>query len=114
MHIFQTTSGYKRPYISRNTRWNCNFSLPFKTLSLKLHVIQAKLQTPGQNSLYWISNISYFSHFISNISDQQCMSLEAALTWKTCTTTMYKQFHLQKLLNYTAVFGSFSVPNEQS
>ena len=30
MHIFHITSGFKRPNISRNTRWNCNFSLPFK------------------------------------------------------------------------------------
>ena len=26
MHIFHTTSGFKRPNISRNTRWNCNFA----------------------------------------------------------------------------------------
>ena len=54
------------------------------------------------------------------------MGLEAALAWKTCTFGLtkkltfgltkklaYKQFHLQKLLNYTAFFGSFSIPTEQ-
>ena len=69
MHIFHTTSGFKRANISRNTGWNCNFSLPFKNLSLKLHVIQAPLQKLGR----------YFSHFTSNISGQHCMGLEAAL-----------------------------------
>ena len=44
MHIFHATSGFKRPNISRNTRWNCNFSLPFKNLPLKLYVIQTPLQ----------------------------------------------------------------------
>ena len=48
MHLFHTTSGFKTPNISRNTRWNGNFSLPFKNLPLKLHVIQ-KL---GRNSPY--------------------------------------------------------------
>ena len=43
MHIFDTTSGFKRPNISRTARWNCNFSLPFKNLPLKLHVIQTPL-----------------------------------------------------------------------
>ena len=42
MHNLHTTSGFKRPNISRNTRWNCNFSLPFKNLPLKLHVITLK------------------------------------------------------------------------
>ena len=80
MHIFHTTSGFKRPNISRNTRWNCNFSLPFKNLPLKLHVIQTSLQKLGRNSLYYVLNISYFIHFTSNNSGQQCMGLEAALT----------------------------------
>ena len=48
MHLFHTTSGFKTPNISRNTYWNGNFSLPFKNLPLKLHVIQ-KL---GRNSPY--------------------------------------------------------------
>ena len=120
MHIFHTTSGFKRPNISINTRWNCNFSLPLKNLSLKLHVIQTKLQKPGRNSLYQILNISYFSHIISNISGQQCMSLEASLTWKTCTFGLIKKLPCtdsliyKKLLNYTAIFGSFSIANEES
>ena len=73
----------------------------------------------GRNSLYYVLNLSYFSHFTSNISGQQCMGLEAALAWKTCTFGLTKkpackQFHLQKkLFNYTAIFGSFSIPNEQ-
>ena len=76
MYIFHRTSGFERPNISRNTRWNCNFSLPFKNLPLKLYVIQTSL---GRNSLYYVLNISYFIHFTSNISGQQCMGLEAAL-----------------------------------
>ena len=71
-----------------------------------------------RNSLYYVLNISYFIHFTSKISGQQCMGLEAALAWKTCTFGLTKklackQFHLQKLLNYTAIFGSFFIPNEQ-
>ena len=85
MHIFHTTSGFKKLNISTYTLWNCNFSLPFKNLPLKLHVIQTPLQKLGRNNLYYVLNISYFSHFTSNISGQQCMGLEAALTWKTCT-----------------------------
>ena len=110
MHIFYTTSGFKRPNISRNTRWNGNFSLPLKNLSLKLHLIQTKLQKPGRNSLYWILNISYFSHSFSNISGQQCMRLEAALTWKTCTFGLTKELPCtdsliyKEVLNYTAIF----------
>ena len=88
---FPTTSGFKRPNISRNTLWKCNFSLPFKNLPLKLHVIQTPLQKLGRNSLYQVLNISYFSHFTSNISGQQCMGLEAALTWKTCTFGLTKK-----------------------
>ena len=49
------------------------------------------------------------------------MGVEAALAWKTCTFGLTKklaskQFHLQKekqLLNYTAILGSASIPNEQ-
>ena len=43
------------------------------------------------------------------------MGLEAVMAGKTCTflfdkeTTMYRQV----LMNYTAIFGSFSIPNEQ-
>ena len=68
MRIFHTTSGFKRPNISRNIRWNCNFSLPFKNLPLKHHVIQTPLQKILRNSLYQVLSISYFSHFASNIS----------------------------------------------
>ena len=48
------------------------------------------------------------------------MGLEAALTWKTCNFGLTKKlpctdsFICKKLLNYTAIFGSFSVPNEQN
>ena len=103
MYIFHTTSGFIRPNISRNTRWNRNFSLPFKNLPLKLHVIQTPLQKLGRNSLYQVLNISYFSHFTSNISGQQCLGLEAALTQKTCTFALTKklscrQFHLKKTI----------------
>ena len=79
MHIFHTTLGFKIPDISRNTRWNCNFSLPFKNVPLKLHVIQTPLHELGRNSHYYVLNISYFSHFTSNISGQQCVGLEVAL-----------------------------------
>ena len=47
------------------------------------------------------------------------MGLEAALTWKTCSFGLTKKllctdsFIYKKLLNYTAIFGSFSVSNEQ-
>ena len=91
MHIFHTTPGFKRPNISRNTRWNFTFSLPFKNLLLKLHMVQTPLQKLGRNSLYKILNISCFSHFASNISGQQCMGLEAALTWKTCNFGLTKK-----------------------
>ena len=91
MHIFHTTSGFKRPNISRNTRWNCNVSLPFKNLPLKLRDPNS---TP-KPSLYWVLNISYFNHFTSNILGQQCMGpgmgLEAALTWKTRTFGLTKK-----------------------
>ena len=91
----------------------------FKTFPLKLHVIQTPLQKLGRNSLYWVLNISYFSHFTSSISGQQCVGLEAVLAWKTCTFGLTKKlpctnsFIYKKLLNYTAIFGSFSIPNEQ-
>ena len=103
MHIFHTTSAFERPNISRNTFWNCNFSLPFKNLPLKLLVIQTSLQKLGRDGLYYVLNISYFIHFTSNISGQQCMGLEAALAWKTCTFGLTnnlacKQFHLQKAI----------------
>ena len=48
------------------------------------------------------------------------MGLEAALTWKTCTFGLIKKlpctdsFIYKKLLNYIAIFGSFSIPNENS
>ena len=50
-----------------------------------------------------VLNLSYFSHFTSNISGQQCMGLEAALARKTCTFGLTKkptckQFHLQKTI----------------
>ena len=57
MLIFHTTSGFKRPNMSRNTRWNCNVSLLFKNLLLKLYVVQAPLQKLGRNSLYWVLRI---------------------------------------------------------
>ena len=48
------------------------------------------------------------------------MGLEAALAWKTCTFGLTKRlpcldssFTKKKLLNYTAIFGSFSISNEQ-
>ena len=119
MHIFHTTSGFKRPNISRSTRWNRNFSLHFKTLPLKLHLIQTLLHKLGRNSRYYVLNISCFSHFTSNISGQQCMSLEAALAWKTYISGLTKKlpcqdsFIYRKLLNYTVIFGSFSIPNKQ-
>ena len=75
-------------------------------ISLKFHVIQTPLQKLGRNSLYKVLNISYFSHFTSSISGQQCMGLEAALTWKTCTFGLTKKlpctdsFIHKKLLNY--------------
>ena len=45
--------------------------------------------------------------------------MEAALTWKTCTFGLTKKlpcldsFIYKKLLNDTAIFGCFSIPNEQ-
>ena len=83
--------GFKRPNISRNTCWNCNFSLPFKNLPLELHLIETPLQKPGQNSLHQILNISHFSRFTLNISGQQCMGLEAALAWEICTFGLTKK-----------------------
>ena len=95
MYIFHTTSGFKRPNISRNTRRSCNFSLPFKNLPRKLHAIQTPLQDLGRNSLYQVLNILHFSHFTSNISGQQCMGLEAALAWKSCTFGLTKKLPCQ-------------------
>ena len=46
MHIFQTTSGFKTPNISKNTRWNCNISLPSKNLPVNL-----PLKTRAKQSL---------------------------------------------------------------
>ena len=46
---------------------------------------------PRTNSLHLILNISYSSHFTSNISGQQCMGLEAALAWETCTFGLTKK-----------------------
>ena len=48
------------------------------------------------------------------------MSLEAALTWKTCTFGLTKKLPCtdsliyEKLLNYTAIFRSFSIPNSKT
>ena len=89
--IFHMTSGFKRPNISRNTRWKYNFSLFFKNLPLKLQMIQTPLQKLGRNILYKVWNISYFNLFTSNISGQQCMGLEAILTWKTCKFGLTKK-----------------------
>ena len=107
MHIFHTTLGFKRPNISRNTRWNFHFSLPFKNLPLKLHVIQTSLYKLGRNSLYYVLNISYFIHFTLNISGQQCMGLEAALLknlhfWFDKETIVSQ---LSKCLKFEAVWG---------
>ena len=47
------------------------------------------------------------------------MGLEAALAWETCTFGLTKKlpctdnFIYKKLLNYAAIFGNFSIPNEQ-
>ena len=61
MYIFHTTSGFKRPNISRNTRWNCNFSLPFKSLPPKLHVIE----TPPKNQDETVSIRSWTFHILA-------------------------------------------------
>ena len=71
MHIFHTTSGFKRPIFQEILVGIFIFSLPFKNLPLKLHVVQTPVQKLGRNSLYKILNILYFSHFTSNISGQQ-------------------------------------------
>ena len=55
---------------------------------------------PGRTNLYQISNISYFSHYISNISGQHCINLEAALTWKTCTFNLRKKLPCKGSLIY--------------
>ena len=95
MRIFPMALGFKRPNISRNTCWNCNFSLLFEKLPLKLHVIQIPLQTLGRNSLYLALNISCFSHFTSNISGQQCFGLKAALAWKPALLVSQRNYHVQ-------------------
>ena len=47
------------------------------------------------------------------------MGLKVALAWKTCTFGLTKKLpgldssFAKKLLNYTVIFGSFSIPNEQ-
>ena len=42
-----------------------------------------------------------------------CSDLENLHFWFDKETTMYS-FTYKKLLNYTAIFRSFSIPNEQS
>ena len=97
------TSGFKRPNISRNTCWNCNFSLPFKNLPRKLHVIQTPLQKLGRNSLNYVMNISYFSHFTWNISGHQCMDLEAALAWKPALLVWQRKYHVNSFIYKKAI-----------
>ena len=47
------------------------------------------------------------------------MGLEAALAWKTCTFDLTNKLpcldslFTKKILNCTAIFGSFSIQNEQ-
>ena len=103
MHIFHTTSGFKRPNISRNTRWNCNFSLPFKNSPPKLHVIQIPLQKLGRNSLYYVLNISYFNLFYFEHLRSTVYESWSCSGLKTCTFGLTKklpckQFHLQKTI----------------
>ena len=71
------------------------FQFAFQNLPLKLPVIQIPLQKLGRNNLYQVLNISYFSHFTSNISGQQCMGLEAALTWKPALLVWQRNYHAQ-------------------
>ena len=88
---FSTRRRVLRDQISQEILVGIVIFLPFKNLPLKLHLIQARLQKLGRNSLYYILDISYFSHFTSNISGQQSMGLEAALTWETCIFSLTKK-----------------------
>ena len=64
-------------------------------------MIQTPVQKLSRNSFYKVLNISYFSHFTSNISGQLSVGLEAALAWTTCTFSLakklsFRQFHSEK------------------
>ena len=114
MHIFHTTSGFKRPNISRNTHWNFNFPLPYKNLPLKLQVIQTPFQNLGRNSFHWVLNISYFSQFTLNISGQQCMGV-LKLLWpgKPALWVWQRNYHVQTVSftkNYcSSIFGKTTI-----
>ena len=73
MHIFHSTSGFKGPNISRNTRCNCNFSLPFKKLPLKLPVIQT-ISAYFAKIAHKIAKSKYFSNIFDD-SDSPIDSL---------------------------------------
>ena len=98
MHIFHTTSGFKRPNVSRNTRRNCNFSLPFKNLPLKLHVDPTSiLKTIAKHSLlrleYFIFQPFYFEHLKSTVyGSWSCSGL------KTCTLVWQRNYHVNSFI----------------
>ena len=107
--IFSTLPRVLRDQISQEILVGIiTFLCLLKNLPLTFRV-QTPLQNLERNSLYQVLNISYFSHFTSNISGQQCMCLEADLAWKTCTFGLTKKlscldsFIYEKLLNYTAM-----------
>ena len=97
MDIFHTTSGFKKPNISRNTRWNCNFSLPFKNLPLKLHLIKTPLQKLGRNNLYYrYMYLKTYAKFTFYIKSQRHVSDENFLYY-CCYTLSWHNFLLQCL-----------------
>ena len=58
------TSGFKILNISSNTNWNCNFSLPFKHLPLKLHVIQERKCYNSFYNSFRVSGLSVLQQVI--------------------------------------------------
>ena len=59
MHLYHMTSGFKTPNIARNTRWNCNFSLPFKNLPLMQASSDAN-STPKTRTKQSLLGLEYF------------------------------------------------------
>ena len=57
----------------------------------------------GRDSLYYVLNISYFSHFTSNISGQQCMGLEVALAWKLVLLVWQRNYHVNSFIYKKAI-----------
>ena len=125
MHIFHTTSGFKRSNISRNTRWNFNSSLPFKNLPLKFHVIQTHSKSLDKTVSIrsWIFHILAILLRTSQVKNVWVLKL--ICPGKPALWVWQRNYHVQKVsftenywtilrskLNYTAFqIELYCVPN---